>query len=161
MRGRSAKPSGKIIQSAAQMAVRVAVATLALVATGCTEKPVEATVVETPRKGWSEVVEVKCSNSDTLSLKNIGVILRVENVAAERGVRIAVGCTSPAGVQFADTLVVMAEKRNSGGSFTDYGSEWIERARLSEQGEYLFTIAPVEPTFGVAMAGVTIVPCDE
>ncbi len=138
--------------------VRVAAAVaMMLVAVACTVKPVDSTVVDTPRSGWSEPVELLCS-ADSTALHTIGVVLQMESKSVDGPIELRIGCTSPSGVSLGDTLRVGPARRSNGGSFTRIEGDWIEGARFAEQGDYSFTIEPLEPLDGVWMVGITIRP---
>lgn len=138
--------------------VRVAAAVaMMLVAVACTVKPVDSTVVDTPRSGWSEPVELLCS-ADSTALHTIGVVLQMESKSVDGPIGLRICCTSPSGVSLGDTLRVGPARRSNGGSFTRIEGDWIEGARFAEQGDYSFTIEPLEPLDGVWMVGITIRP---
>lgn len=133
----------------------IAVAVVLLLA-GCRVEPVGSIVVDTPRKGWCEAVELRYDNADTLGVYTIGVVLSVENDLVAESVALRVGCTSPSGATTEGRLVLTAPERHSGGSFTELAAEWVSGARLPESGDYLFTLTPEKEQNGVWMAGVSL-----
>lgn len=137
----------------------VLVAIMAVMAVACSLKPEGAIVVDTPRGGWSlgEEVTLDYENLDSLSLYRLGVALRVESGKVEGPVTLRVGCVSPSGAYFESPVTLQAEEVHSGGSFTEIESPWVEGARFTEGGDYLFILTPEQELEGVWMAGVTIV----
>jgi hypothetical protein len=131
---------------------------VALWAVGCTPKPEGAVVADTPRRGWEphEEVAIIYDNTDTLSLYNVGVALRVESSRVEGPVSLKVECESPLGSRFESSVVLRAEGVHSGGSFTEIKAPWVEKALFGESGEYLFILTPEQELKGVWMAAITI-----
>lgn len=132
---------------------------IVLLATACAERPVGAVVVDTPRSMWGagEGVSVAYENGDTVSLYDLGVVLRREAAEAKESVELSVEVVSPSGVKFVSPVVIPAVERHSGGSFAESLGEWVECARLGEMGEYRFTLTPTKDLKGVWTAGMKIV----
>lgn len=137
----------------------VFVALVALMAVACSPKPEGAIVVDTPRSGWlmGEEVTLDYENSDSLSLYNLGVALRMESGKVEGPVTLHVGCVSPSGGYYGSDVILHAEEVHSGGTFTEIETPWVNDACFMESGEYLFILSPMDESLdGVWMAGVTI-----
>lgn len=133
-------------------------AALVMVATvACSEQPIGAAVVDTPREEWSpeQRVELLYENVDTLGRYNLAVVARIENGRAENPLGMKVECLSPTGVAFESNVVLQATESSKGGSFVAYGAEWIFGAHLHETGTYRFTFSPTESCHGVWSVGVT------
>lgn len=134
------------------------VVAVAMLAVGCSERPVGAVMTDTPRDLWQmgESVSVVYENSDTLTRHTLGVVVRQEASRMEGAITLLVRCISPSGVSFESPVVVPAEERHSGGSFAESAGEWVNDARFEEQGEYTFTLTPTSDLRGVWMAGVEL-----
>lgn len=132
---------------------------VALWAVGCTPRPEGAVVADTPRGGWhfGEEVAIDYTNSDTLSLYNVGVALRMESGKVDSApMTFQVGCVAPSGAFFSSDVVLQAKEVHSGGSFTEIKTLWVENALFGESGDYTFILTPGLDVEGVWMAGVTI-----
>ncbi len=129
---------------------------IALLSVACGERPVGATVADTPRTGWCNAVEVCYENSDTLSFHNLAVVVRCEAAHIQELLPLRIEAQSPSGVNYTGEVVLTPSDRHRGGSFVELSAGWIEGARLGEVGDYTFTLTPQQPTDGVWSAGVTI-----
>ena len=136
----------------------VVVVLLAMMVAGCSPKPIGAIVADTPREEWKSdrVVALHYDNNDTLSLRTLGMVARVESGAAEEKIDLVVECESPTGKSFESKVVLTPKSGQRGGSFREYEAEWVEDAQLFESGDYEFRVAPVGSLRGVWSVGITI-----
>lgn len=135
-----------------------AIVAVAVVAVACSERPVGAVIVDTPRSVWhtGESVEVRYDNSDTLALYNVGVVARQQTNDHSGAFPLSVVVTTPSGVVYGGEVILTPNGRNKGGSFVELSAEWVESARLGESGEYVFALAPQCDLSGVWSVGVQI-----
>lgn len=137
---------------------RVAVVALWLsLMVGCSEKPVGAVVTDTPRREWMSPVTITYTNTDSLAVCNLAIVARVESGLVEKAFGLQVCLTAPSGRYFKSEVVLRAERRHSGGSFTELRSGWIEKGQLAEVGDYILTLTPVDTLSGVWSVGADIV----
>ena len=135
-----------------------AIVAVAMAVVACSERPVGAVIVDTPRSVWhtGESVEVRYDNSDTLALYNVGVVARQQTNDYSGAFPLRVVVTTPSGVVYGGEVILTPNGRNKGGSFVELSAEWVESARLGESGEYVFALAPQCDLSGVWNVGVQI-----
>ena len=135
-----------------------AIVAVAMVAVACSERPVGAVIVDTPRSVWhtGESVEVRYDNSDTLALYNVGVVARQQTNDHSGAFPLRVAVTTPSGVVYGGEVILTPNGRNKGGSFVELSAEWVESARLGESGEYVFVFVPQSDLSGVWNVGMQI-----
>ena len=135
-----------------------AIVAVAMAVVACSERPVGAVSVDTPRSVWhtGESVEVRYDNSDTLALYNVGVVARQQTNDHSGAIPLSVVVTTPSGVTYGGEVILTPNGRNKGGSFVELSAEWVESARLGERGEYVFVFVPQSDLVGVWNVGVQI-----
>jgi hypothetical protein len=133
------------------VAMCAAAATLA----GCMSQS-ESMAVDIPPGGWSEPVEIRYSNRDTLSIRSLTVALRHSASIPSSAGRYVVVSISPSGSARRDTLAIPISfdpRRNRAGEAV---AESPLRRRLYEPGEWLFVVTPMQPIAGVWSVGLEI-----
>lgn len=135
-----------------------AIVAVAMAVVACSERPVGAVIVDTPRSVWhtGESVEVRYDNSDTLALYNVGVVARQQTNDHSGAFPLRVAVTTPSGVVYGGEVILTPNGRNKGGSFVELSAEWVESAQLGESGEYVFVFVPQSDLVGVWNVGVQI-----
>lgn len=130
---------------------------VALVA-GCKVVPHGAAVADVNPKGWSpqQSAKVAYENSDSVSLRTIVVVARVENNRQGEPLEVKVRVVAPDSLEATHRLCLCQTATSSaGGSFEELSARWVEDARL-KCGEYKFEIAPLATEQGVWTVGVEI-----
>jgi hypothetical protein len=138
------------------MAALLTVAMLAaMLSIGCMSR-FDSVAVDVPPSGWSEPVEMRYANHDTLTIRSLTVALRHATTITSSAGRYVMVSVSPSGAARRDTLaipIVFDPRRNKTGEAV---AERPLRRRLDESGEWLFVVTPMQRTEGVWSVGLEI-----
>lgn len=134
------------------------IAVVAMLLVSCSERAVDAVVVDAPRAEWlpNEALELCYNNCDTLGGYDLSVVARCGATNNTQALPLRVEVHSPSGVQFGSEVVLVPTERHKGGSFVELSTEWIRDARFMEMGDYHFFVTPSQPADGVWNVGVRL-----
>ncbi len=113
----------------------------------------ESIAADVSPEGWSEPVEMRYSNTDTLARKELGLALLHASVLAETGGRFVVEITSPTRNVTRDTLTVRILPVAGGNELMETRATPLEVC-FSEEGDYLLTVTPLKRVYGVWSVGI-------
>jgi hypothetical protein len=115
----------------------------------------ECVIADVSPKGWSEPIELQYFHADSLSQKQIDLILRHDRVLEKSTGRYALEVISPSGSKVRSTLTIdilpdtqrnrLAEVRATAGGIG-----------LSGSGDYRFVISPLQNTTDVWSVGIEL-----
>lgn len=123
---------------------------------GCTA-PTQVEMVAVEPFGWSESRSVIVNNDDTLSLRRIAVALRYNSDFEGETLPLRIVTSSPNAL-YVEEQVTLPIARPYSASVVAVTEEITYRhsARLSQRGNYIFTITPLETVKGVEAVGVIL-----
>ena len=124
------------------------------VTTGCLSST-QSAVADVSPEGWREPVEIDLKNTDTISVRELRLVLRHSATIGIVEGRYAVERLSPWGDISRDTLAIGIQpdtQRNRTGEA--YSSP--ERVRLTEPGSYRFTVTPLREMHGIWSVGIEL-----
>ncbi len=114
--------------------------------------------------GWptDQEVIVECSNTDTLSLRSLNVIIRYGNEFPSEPLDLSITTVTPDGYRWIDTLSVpVPQQRSAYGLYQDIEQPYRRQTLLNRSGQYVFVFRPLSPEKeiqGVAAIGIDIRP---
>ena len=129
-------------------------------AAGC-YSPHGANVADVNERLWTpfDEISVAYDNSDTVSSRNIGVILRYGRAPGYDKIFVSVTFVSPAGYSWCDTMAISCYPQGGKtGRYYETEQSYRENAVLGEEGRYLVEFRPVAPeeVEGISAIGVNI-----
>ncbi len=92
---------------------------------------------------WSEPAEIRYTNRDTLSVRDLALVFRHNNFN-QLGGDFVVGVVSPTGVEVREDVSVVLNA-----ALRETRVPFRRRVMLSESGDYVFTITPLQSLCGV------------
>ncbi|MDD3108807.1 MAG: hypothetical protein PHV49_06335 [Alistipes sp.] len=107
--------------------------------------PQHAFVTEVDPAGWSsqDEVTVRFENIDTLSLRNLNLVVRYGNNFLYDRLNLSVTTITPAGFRWCDTVSIPLSDRQLDLQ-SDHNHLYRRRMKLPERGSYLFQFRPVK-----------------
>jgi hypothetical protein len=106
-------------------------------------------------KGWSEPVEMRYVNNDTLGVKQLQLTLRHSaNIQSSTGRHVIV-TISPSGIATRDTLTINMLLNTRQNSLMEAHATG-RRIWMTEPGEWRFVVTPLQNTVGVWSIGLDI-----
>ncbi len=116
-------------------------------------------VADTEMSGWREAAVVTLPNNDTLTRRNIYILVRyVPNFLSRRSVTLNVVTTTPSESTIAErvTLHLDCDEGRRGGDQTLREHPYRTNVLLHELGEYRVAIYPQEPIEGIGAVGIKL-----
>ena len=139
-------------RSAIMGLVAVIVATV-MVACGNTGHTVAVEDVES--RVWSEPMDFYYDNSDTLSLRDVSIVVRYEGKEVADSVAMDILTVSPDSLVYEEPFTLhiprLADMRPEEHTFL-----YRRRVLLSRPGRYLFRLTPNAPAEGVSSIGIVV-----
>jgi len=130
---------------------------LALVLAACAPRTSQSVAADVPPTGWTEPVEMRYENNDTVSISELRLSLRHSAAATRAEGRYVLWSVSPRGAVTSDTLaVVIAPDARTGNKLSETAAERPLTARLAEPGEWRLTVTPLQNTRGVWSVAITV-----
>lgn len=126
--------------------------------------PQQIFTTEIDEFGWptDQEVMVECSNTDTLSLRSLNVIIRYGNEFSSEPLDLSITTVTPDGYRWIDTLSIpVPQQRSAYGFYRDIEQPYRRQTLLNRSGQYVFVFRPLSPKKeikGVAAIGIAIRP---
>lgn len=106
---------------------------------------------------WSQGVEVRYVNSDTLSLRTLSLAVRYNSSFKADSLPVTVRLTAPDGRWYEEPFVIHLEHPYTSASVASVESvPYRADSRLDMCGDYIFSITPLVAVEGVEAIGVEI-----
>lgn len=135
---------------------------MALLLTAGCSVPTEVHVTDTASESWSEAAELEWTNTDTLALRDLALVLRTDDRFGEDTLTLYLGFTPPDSLRRYTERVVFRIPRYR--TATAVRSENIlpyrTAVRLADSGRYRLCIAPARTVRGVEAVGIRFAPHD-
>ncbi len=132
----------------------------ALLVVGCgRDSGREIVIREVPPGGWNarQPVAVAYENADTLSQRNLAVLVRFRSDFAYDRLDFVLETATPDSLLLRDTLSVRPDPAEAASlSYIDARMAYRSRSLLGRTGEYRFTFTPLRPVEAVIGVGVEI-----
>ncbi|MFI3330438.1 MAG: hypothetical protein R3Y38_01370 [Rikenellaceae bacterium] len=131
------------------------------VCVGCMSSHTERVVDVNPQR-WAvgECLELEFENDDTISLKDLDIILRVDNRFKNVSMPLRLSFLSPDNVIFSERFnldLSSAKTKESGVAHKDYTVKYVSEADLTKKGIYKVKFEPTLTDFvGVWAIGIKI-----
>lgn len=138
------------------MRIRNYIASIALLLGGCLS-PHQA-VVTTLRVGyWSESAEITLTNEDTVSLRDLYVILRYNDSFGGDTLRLMVRTTSPDSLCYEEPFTLRVPAQQHAAALENEALiPYRQRVVLNKGGDYRITFIPTYPIQGIEAIGINI-----
>lgn len=126
--------------------------------------PQQIFMAEINEFGWptDQEVMVEFSNTDTLSMRSLNIIIRYGNEFPSEPLDLSITTVTPDGYRWIDTLSVPApQQRSAYGLYQDIEQPYRRQTLLNRYGQYVFVFRPLSPKQeiqGVASIGIDIRP---
>lgn len=126
---------------------------LVTVACGSTGRSVEVHDVDS--EAWYAVEEYKFNNEDSLSLRDISIVLRYNKGYVADSLPLSVLTISPDSLLFEEHFTLhiprLADMRPEEHTFL-----YRRDVKLQRKGSYTFRLTPLTPTKGIASVGIVV-----
>jgi hypothetical protein len=109
----------------------------------------DSVAVDINPAGWRETAVLVYGNTDTLTLKEATLVLRYGTGAESNGGRYVVEASSPSGIEACDTLDVRIFLAAQGNRLQETRIPFRKDVILSECGNYVFKVTPLQEARGV------------
>ncbi len=106
----------------------------------------DTVVVSVNPEGWRQPAVLAYENTDTLIQKEAALVLRYGPEAAPRSGAYIIEVQSPACARTRDTVAVALTPDPSGNKLQEVRLPYRTRIRLTEDGDYIFTVTPPQET---------------
>ncbi len=109
----------------------------------------EVVAADVPPAGWNEPVTLLYSNTDTLTLKDVSLTLRHSVEVSPSEGDFLVETVSPSKAGSYSTIRMKLDSPVSGNNLYETSVPLRGGVRLSETGDYVFTVTPLQDMRGV------------
>lgn len=131
-----------------------------LFAAGCTI-PGRAVVAEIAGGTWTEAVELRLPNDDTLGRYDWQLFLRCDDRFAADTFTLRITVFTPDSLRFEETLPVQLPRpRAAAPVMPSAGIDYRRQVQLARRGTYRLHIRPLRPLPGVEAVGLQTLKCD-
>lgn len=108
--------------------------------------------------GWEESVRVKIENADTMTLRNLSLVIRANKQFREDTLRLEISLQTPDSARFCEELALPIRHRHRPAALRLVDEIPYRRdVVLDRFGTYWFTLRPLHPIRGIEAAGINIV----
>lgn len=136
-------------------------AALVPLAGGCLS-PHDAAMVDVDPRAWRESVGVEFENRDTLSPRDLYLVVRYAGLRGGEGdtLRLEVETLAPDSSRYAEQVAVPLPASERAAALRPQLRRLYRRAAvLGRQGRYRMTFTPASPVRGVESVGIDLEPC--
>ncbi len=128
----------------------------ALVAVGCLA-PHGTTVVDVPVHNWQEAAEIELPNEDTLTLRDLHLVVRYNDRFTGDSLRLAVRTEAPDSTWVEEWVTLsLPPLQRSAALHEERAVRYRERVVFPQQGLYRMRFTPEHAVCGVEAVGVDI-----
>lgn len=117
-------------------------------------------VTDVDPRGFVGAVNVEYDNTDTITARDIYMILRTNRIFCENAVDLQISVMSPDSIQYTETFTMTVPARtkaNMNDAFVETISLYRGMAVLDRAGTYVFGFSPAAGSVGVAgVAGIGV-----
>lgn len=136
---------------------RVWAVLLGLWAISCS-RPTQAVMEDVDPYGWNRAVSVRIENGDTLTLRDLSLVVRSNRHFRSDSLRLKLTLHAPDSSHYTEQVAfVMNHPHRPAALRLVDEVPYRRRVILSQFGGYRFTITPTEPIRGVEAVGLNIV----
>lgn len=129
---------------------------------GCTSPKEEVVLCSVNERGWTSPVEFTYNNADTVSNRDILLILRYKDNFRRIDFGAEIKVIAPDSMIYTDTLYYKLEDNSKFYSYSvkEFNAPLITKARFSKQGDYRFIFKQLisidEPLKGIIGIGIAL-----
>ncbi len=133
----------------------VCIALMSLALVGCAPHG-QVGINDVPTKGWSSPTQISITNSDTISQRQIIILVRHNNSIEGDSISVELKAMSPDSITYSEQLTLRLDKGQLSSASRTLSEIPYRSARLDQSGTYHFTIEPQHPINGVGAVGINI-----
>ena len=123
---------------------------------GCSS-PYQNAVTDIPARKWSEAIEIRMENADTLTLRDAALFLRCNDRFTEDTLTVRIATLSPDSLRFEESFLLAITRKNTPAALMhEYLIPYRRRIRLSRTGEYRLVVTPERSVRGVEAVGIRL-----
>lgn len=138
------------------MRIRNYIASIVVLSGGCLS-PHQAVVTNLPVGLWSESAAITLTNEDTVSLRDLYVILRYNDSFGSDTLRLMVRTTSPDSLCYEEYFTLRVPARQHAAALQSEALiPYRQRVVMAKGGDYRMTFTPTHPVQGVEAIGINI-----
>lgn len=128
---------------------------------GCT-RPTQAVMADVNPYGWEEEVRVKIENADTLTLRDLSLVVRANRNFRLDTLHVEVTLKSPEAAQFSEVVALPIRHLHRPAALRLIDEiPYRHDVVLNRFGTYWVTLRPLSPIRGIEAAGINVVKAAE
>lgn len=123
--------------------------------------PVDTVVTDVRPGGWSDAAALEYENADTLSLRDMTLMVRHDDRIAGDSVTLRISVYTPDSLLLKESLRLDVPRSHKAAALAgEIDAPYRQKVRLGKQGVYRIEITPARTVKGISAVGMTITKSD-